>query len=194
MIENVAKQIFKYVKKHTDVNPEFDDIYKYGIEITISTILNISLVIAAALILNEPLRGVVFLGCLIPIRSYCGGYHADSYFKCNCIMVMLFLLSYCVSNLFWFSLELPFYVYLIIALGFVWPIVLFAPVKNKNKFLSEAKAQKCKIISIIIYTIFSLFGLLLIIHQIIYGLIVILTLTEVSIMILIEVIRQGRDK
>lgn len=192
MIEKSAQKIYTYMSKHIDVDPELEDVYKYGIEITISSALNILLVMAISVILNSPLSGICHLCCLFLLRSFSGGYHADSYFKCNSLMVIFFVLSYIVGQLlFYFDLTDFHLMSSLLMLAFL-PINAFAPVKNKHKPLTERKAKKCRILSIIIYIVLSLLGLYLTFFGYLYGAIIIITLIEISGAVLFEILRQRR--
>lgn len=99
MIEKLAKKIYTYMSRHISVDEELEGVYRYGIEITISSVLNIGIVMAVAFLLGNPLSGLSYLICLILLRSFCGGYHADSYFKCNCLMIILYAISHFDGNL-----------------------------------------------------------------------------------------------
>ena len=178
--------------RHIKVDPEHEDIYKYGIEITISTALNIFLVMLVAVLLGSPLSGICHLVCLILLRSFCGGYHASSYFKCNSLMVIFFVLSYFGGKLLvHFNLTNLKLMSSFLMLAFL-PIYAFAPVKNKHKTLSESKAKKCRILSILIYILLSLLGLYLSFFGFLYGSIIIVTLIEISGSVLVEILIQRR--
>lgn len=192
MIKQISKHIYNFMARHIKVDPELEDIYKYGIEITISTVLNIFLVMLAAVLLGSPLSGICHLVCLILLRSFCGGYHANSYFKCNSLMVIFFVLSYFGGELLvYFNLTNLKLMSTFLMLAFL-PIYAFAPVKNKYKTLSESKAKKCRILSIIIYILLSLSGLYLSFFGFLYGSIIIVTLIEISGSVLVEILIQRR--
>lgn len=74
MIEKISTKLLDFVGSHITIDAELADVYKYGIEISISTTLNILLTMIIAFALGEPLCGLTFLSCMILIRSYCGGY------------------------------------------------------------------------------------------------------------------------
>ena len=82
---------------------------------------------------------------------------------------------------------------LVLTLGFI-PIFAFSPVRNKHKELTEEKYTRCRVISFILYITIGMMGLFLISVCPFYGSIIIVTLTEVSVMILIEIFRQRRKK
>ncbi len=193
MIEQLAQKIYSYMSRHIKVDTELADVYKYGIEITISSALNILLVMAVSVILKSPLSGISHLCCLFLLRSFCGGYHADSYLKCNSLMVIFFVISYIGGRLLdYYSLTDFQLTAAVLMLAFL-PIYAFAPVKNKHKPLTERKAKRCRILSIIIYIVLSLLGLYLTFFGYLYGSIIIITLIEISGSILFEILRQRRN-
>lgn len=192
MIKRISNKIYNFMSQHIKVEPELRDVYIYGIEITVSTALNVCLVMLAALLLKSPLSGVCHLGCIITLRSFCGGYHATSYFKCNCLMVLFFVISYFSGKLLvYFNITDVKLLSIFLMLAFL-PIYAFAPVKNKHKILSESKAKKCRILSIIIYLALSLSGLYLSYFGYLYGSIIIVTLIEISGSVLVEIYMQRR--
>lgn len=193
MIEQLAQKIYSYMSRHIKVDEELADVCKYGIEITISSALNIFLVMAISVVLKSPLSGISHLGCLFLLRSFCGGYHADSYLKCNSLMVIFFVISYIGGTLLvYFNLTDFQMTAAFLMLAFL-PIYAFSPVKNKHKPLTERKAKKCRILSIIIYIFLSLLGLYLTFFGYLYGSIIIITLIEISGSILFEILRQRRN-
>lgn len=128
------------------IEQEDHEIYAYGIEIILSSIFGAMLVIVAGLVFSSLLHALIFLTILIPLRCYCGGYHANSYVKCNLSMVILFVFIAYVSKEF-----APNCISLLIGLLICCGIVfLFAPVDNKNKVLSQSEKKKHAIISRII--------------------------------------------
>ncbi len=194
MIEKISTRLLDFVRSHVTIDAELSDVYKYGIEISISTALNILLTMIIAFALGDPLCGIVFLGCMILIRSYCGGYHADSYFNCNCMMIILFSAAYGIGRLILYFKIAEFHIMSsILMLGFI-PIYAFSPVKNVHKELSKQKAKKCRIISFVLYIAMSLIGLYLILINSLYGSLIIVTLIEVSVAVLVEIFRQRRNK
>lgn len=193
MIAQLAQRIYSYMSRHIKVDEELADVYKYGIEISISSALNIILVMTVSFILKSPLSGISHLICLILLRSFCGGYHANSYLKCNSLMVIFFVISYIGGRLLvyfnWTDFQLTAAV---LMLAFL-PIYAFAPVKNKHKPLTERKAKRCRILSIIIYIVLSLLGLYLTFFGYLYGSVIIITLIEISGSVLFEIFIQRRS-
>lgn len=194
MIKQISNHIYNFMSRHIKIKPELKDVYIYGIEITISTLLNVCLVMLAAVLLKSPLSGVCHLVCIVILRSFCGGYHARSYFKCNCLMIIFFVISFLSGKLLvYFNLTDFKLLSIFLMLAFL-PIYAFAPVKNKHKILSESKVKKCRVLSIIIYIVLSLLGLCLSYFGFLYGSIIIVTLIEISGSVLFEIYMQRRRK
>ncbi len=141
MIERISLKIANFIFKNTELDPELFEVYKYGIEITISTLLNIFWIIAASMVLSDVFSGMIFLAVFISLRSFVGGYHAKTYFMCNALFLLTYLLVYYISSIAVVFVEeelLSRFLTIIILLGII-PIIAFAPVQHKNKPLSEKK-------------------------------------------------------
>lgn len=192
MIEKISKKILSFVAAYVFMDGETAEVYQYGIEISISTALNIAITMLIAFVVGSPLSGIIFIMCMVLIRSYSGGYHAESYFKCNCTMIAAFSIAFFTSKLLvHFNLTEFDTMASALMLAFI-PVCAFSPVKNEHKPLSKNKAKKCRIVSIILYIFTSLIGLFLVSIGSLYGSIIIVTLIEVSVMILFEIHQQRR--
>lgn len=196
MIERIALKITNFIFKNTELDSELYEVYKYGIEITISSLLNIVLIIAASIAVSDVVSGVVFLTVFIPLRSFLGGYHAKTYFMCNALFLLTYLMIYYINSA---ALEfidgnlLSRLLTVLILLGII-PIIAFAPVENPNKPLSEKQAKISRMIGIAAFILLSIAGLALYYGDIRYGSFTIITLTSVSVLILIEIIKTRRCK
>ena len=191
MIKRLADILTKFICSHINAPPEMADVYRYGFEITISSILNIILVLCCGIIMDDVLASVVYLFVFILIRIFTGGYHATSYLRCNIVMVVSFLLTYALYRvLIGLNTDIRILEAILLANGL--PIIIFSPVKNPHKELTPKKAKKFRVISIVIYICLSALALAAILFEIQYGTLIIVTLTTVSVMILVEIFMQRR--
>lgn len=183
MIKCSADKLTKFICSHIDVPLEMFEVYRYGFEITISSLLNIMLVLCCGLIIGDILASVVYLFVSILLRSFTGGYHATNYLRCNIAMVVSFLLTYVLYRiLIGFNTNIRILEEILLANGL--PIIIFAPVKNSHKELTPKKAKRFRVISIAIYICLSALALTAVLFEIQYGTLIIITLTAVSVMIL----------
>lgn len=194
MIQFISQKTVTFMCRYYKVdNTDMLDVYQYGIEITLSSLLNISLVFIISLLLGDFLEGIVFLVCFIPLRSYCGGYHASTYFICNIVFAMTFIGVCFISKMLFDCLtENNLAIYEVIMLLSFLPILKYSPVKNIHKKLDRIKAKKCRIISFAVYLLICIISMLLINAKIIYGTIMIITLSSVAIMVMVEILMQRR--
>lgn len=192
MIEKISKKMLSFVAVYVPMDEDAADVYQYGIEISISTVLNILITMMIAFAIGKPLSGIFFLTCMVLVRSYSGGYHAESYFKCNCTMVVMFLITICISKILILFNLVEFHIMSSVLMLAFLPLYAFSPVKNKHKPLSDKKAKKCRIVSIILYILIGLIGLYLVFVAPLYGSILIITLIEISVMIIFEIFLQRR--
>ena len=96
--------------------------------------------------------GATFLLVFILVRQYTGGYHADTYVRCNAAFVLTYLLSVGIW-IFCRAHDLKVAVWFIL-LGAYIAMAAIAPVENKNKPLDDEEVKKYKWKSIVIYSAF----------------------------------------
>lgn len=145
--------ISKILKFITDQNvissdEEVQDFYRYGIEISISSLLNIILVLAVGLLIHHVLESVIFLSLFILIRSFTGGYHADTYFRCNLLMCVTFALTVFVNIITSDKITLPIVIGLVCLTEIT--VVLLGPIENNNKPIDGSRKPKLKIMGLIV--------------------------------------------
>lgn len=94
MIKKLTNHILSYLisSNAIDDNEETKDYYRYGIEITISSLINILLIIIIGIVSGNALESIVFLACFIPLRQFTGGFHAKTYFLCNLSFAVSFII------------------------------------------------------------------------------------------------------
>ena len=189
MIILLSQKITSFLERNMSIESDMIDIYRYGIEVTLSSLLNITLVFTAGVLTGDILAGITFLGVFILLRSFTGGYHATTYMRCNTVMILTFLSVKIISV---FLVRQVLSTKLLFLFMFLFPIIIFSPVKNVHKVLSEQKRKINRILAIITYIVLSALSVVFVYNKLIYGSIIIATLTSVSVMILIEIFMQRR--
>jgi len=76
-----------------------EDIYVYGLDLLIFTILNIVAIIITSVFINKLIESIILLAVIIPLQSYGGGYHAKTHLRCFLAMyigwwVVIFILPF----------------------------------------------------------------------------------------------------
>lgn len=109
------------------------EIYVYGLTQLFRTLLNVFSTIIIGICMGKLAESVVFVICLMLIRSYYGGYHSDSPIRCYLISVIAVIMSLG-------SIKLSIWNEYLSALVMVVSIVillLYAPIGHRNKQLEE---------------------------------------------------------
>lgn len=146
MIKRLSNTLTKLICSHINMPPEMVDVYRYGLEIIISSIINIILVLCCGIIIGDILASVMYLFVFISLRVFTGGYHTTRYWRCNIVMVVSFLLTYALYRIL-ISINTDINILEAILLANGLPIMIFAPVKNTHKELTPNKAKKYRVIS-----------------------------------------------
>lgn len=165
------------------VPKEDKEIYDYGFEMLFSTLMGYTIVLVTSLLMNSFFEGMIFLISFVLLRNYSGGYHADTHIKCN-----LFLFLSALFVLFMSKVAIP-YIYLIMIYVLLWHmIIMYAPIENKNKPLSENERKKYKRISVVLALIFGIISIILYPMHIVFTRVIILTCFAVAVLMAVVAI------
>ena len=157
MLNRTATGLAKRLMLHGVIGNDVLDIYVYGFELLLSFLFSTTTIVIAGCVMNKIMETIAFLTVFILLRSFTGGYHADTYAKCS---ITTFLL-YGLVMLFSVYIQVGFIFY--VALMMIGMIVLFikAPVENPNKELSEQEKRKHRNTSLVLFSFFGLAGICL---------------------------------
>lgn len=194
MINRFADRLTNFIRNNTKIEPDMVDVYKYGVEITLSSILNIFWVIFFSFILSDIISGIIFLLGFILLKSFSGGYHARTYFMCNAVFGLTFLLTFFANEALYLLCDDSFRMTVLEALVTlsIIPIIAFSPVKNKFKKLDKGQAQRCRVVAITTYIVLAILSLFTYFCGIKQGSFMIVTLSAIAVMILLEEFLQRR--
>lgn len=132
---------------HEKIFPEDQrEVYEYGFELSISSVIGIIIVLAIGLISGRFWESIVFYIVFCFTRLFTGGFHAPSHLLCKVTfaatllaVLMMNWLLHGIEDYYWFVLH--FYSLVIVC--------QFAPIENPNKELTKRQKVKCKVISIV---------------------------------------------
>ena len=157
----LVSQIVNFITEQDVISDESDvqDFYRYGIEISISSLLNIVLVVIAGILIHHIIESIVFLSLFILIRSFTGGYHADTYFRCNLLMCTTFILTALANSIFSNKFSLLIIIVLICVTELI--VSVLGPIEDKNKPIDDSKKIKLKITGTAMTSIINCAGLIL---------------------------------
>lgn len=150
MLTNLCQIIVDFFVKEDIVPEEQRDVYQYGVELSISTLIGLFIVLAIGVLNGRFTESVIFYIVFCLTRAFCGGFHAHSHLLCKvtfiCILILVLIMDLVLDNIeiyYWFVL----YLYSLII------VCAFAPVENPNKKLTSYDKKRCKIILIILMVV-----------------------------------------
>ncbi len=190
LITTVSKRISLFLCQKNIIASEDADIYQYGFEILISTILSTLIVLGIGIVLKMVPLSILYCVVFSTLRQMTGGYHADTYFKCN---LSFGILSFCVLALTKFLSHETLYswgIHLLILLFAALVIIVYAPVENPNKPLDDEEKKKNRIFAIAASLLLSAVSCICIKNHYIISILIGLTLFLVAMLILIMKIRR----
>lgn len=185
MIKTISNNLLKYLINSKVIDDCEDSIayYKYGLEITISSILNILLILLIGIISNNFFESAAFLICFIPLRQFTGGYHASTYFKCHLSFVILFSLLLFIYNITFQHISV--YTELTMLVCSLIIFITECPVENKNKPLTDKQKKKNNHLAVILGLLYGIIGVILKVLSYSIGVIFIYTLILISLLIIV---------
>lgn len=157
MLRRISEYIVDWQIRKSILTGNQRVVYLYAYEVFLNQVINILIAFLLAFIMRAPMQVLVFIVSYIPLRSYCGGYHAETNGGCTIVsaflIVLVCLAERAITGNLVFTL-LP--VALIISGGLIFR---FAPVSSKNKPLDEEETARYRIRSRWIWLAEAVIGL-----------------------------------
>lgn len=152
MLYYLSESITDFLLLRKIIRNEDKEIYIYGIQLLISSIINALICLIESLLLGDLIGGLVFFLTFSSLRKFTGGFHSKSYLLCNVIFSIIAAVALTVNKfIYYIFMEIP--VIALVMLFTILCITLFAPVYNENKKLTNNERNKFRIISILIYLV-----------------------------------------
>lgn len=183
MISYLAGRITVFILRNGKKSEnKLAEIYHYGIEILLSSFLNIFWILLLGAVTRRFFSSIVFLICFILLRQCTGGWHASSHFMCNIVSCFTYLTVSLASRFAENLLSLPAAVCLLCICFLL--ILRFAPVEHPNKKILNKK--KMKYLSCIFFLLFSGAALLCWFFNKAFYTLLTFTLTAVTLAMLVK--------
>lgn len=135
-MKSLSVYIAEKLIEHGVINECSRDVYAYGLQAGFETLLNVITTLVIGILLGCPLESMVFLAGYSTLRTYAGGYHAESALSCYLISCVLVA----ASMLFCSRLSVAYYGLMVwVTVLAVVVITLLAPVPATHKPLDQAE-------------------------------------------------------
>lgn len=92
MIEKMSKLLALEMARALNEKEKIN-IFCYGLQIILNTIISITLVIVVGIFIGKPMHALFYLFTYCFIRVWAGGYHASSNGKCVFLFISFFIIS-----------------------------------------------------------------------------------------------------
>lgn len=190
MINKLSSLISSKFVEHNIISKNVKDVYMYGIEITISSIIGFVITCLIGLLFRMLMQTMLFYVIFILLRSMTGGYHAKTYLKCNFIfsIITLFIVTFSKAA---YEMQISFGILTLLFLPSIAIFIWIAPVENVNKPIKAEKRVYWKSISIVTSVLLYLLSLLLYKSQhTLEATVIVITIFSVSILCMIPIIQK----
>lgn len=193
MIQKIVDALINKQLKNYEMTNEEEKIYRYGYILLCEVILNLIIAVLIGILFSKTKEVMFFLCIYIPLRSFCGGWHADEVWKCTVVSnVILLLLIYSIENVVnYFSIR----VMLVIFFLNMFFILFKAPVETKMKKISKNEKQiyKRKIVLILVlHTIIMIIISRLALIELVFSLMLVYIIQ--IMFLLLEIVMQEIEK
>lgn len=100
MINKIVEALISKQSQNEIITDEDEQIYRYGYILLCEVVLNLAITLVIGIIFSKIKEILFFLCVYIPLRSFCGGWHANKIWKCTIISNAILLLQvYCIENM-----------------------------------------------------------------------------------------------
>lgn len=166
MISRLAKNTACFFVDNNIIEAEDEEVYCYGMELLLSTVVNFAVAIVIALVTKSFIPCLINLTAFLTLRVNAGGYHADTHLRCTMTLISSMLI-------FIFSAKnISETAMLITSPGMLLLsnilIIMLSPVEHPNKTLSEDKKRKLRNKSVFWAGIWTAFCIVFIIADVRY--------------------------
>ena len=139
-LDKLSRRIGDSLVRSNIVKAEDAEIYIYGINQILVSVLNVSTAIIIGLIFGVFFDIAVFMAAYIPLRSFAGGYHAKTPLRCYIFsIIMLIIVSIGMKYLY-----LTEWIYYAVLLAATLVVFALSPVEDRNKPLDEIEHKVYK--------------------------------------------------
>lgn len=157
LLTRLAEKIGNDLVHSSVIKEEDAEIYIYGINQILVSVLNVSSALIIGLIFGVFFEIAVFMAAYIPLRSFAGGYHAKTPLRCY-IFSLIMLIVVSIGMKYLYMTEWVYYVVLAAAASVV---LILSPVEDRNKPLDETEHKVYKKRTVLIMTVELVIALLL---------------------------------
>ena len=190
MLAELSKSIVGRQIKKDRIREEERALYEYAYELLLNQTINILIAVLIAVLFRDPVTVLLFLVSYMPLRSYCGGYHADTNMGCTIVSTLLIIMVCCIMNDIKGGWVLSYYP---IAFALSAAVIIWcAPIADMHKPLDGAETTCYRKRSRIVCGIEILFAMVLYFAKIRYGLVIAVSHLILALMLFLGILKNRK--
>lgn len=154
MLLRISKRIVSEWSKSEIIMMEYEEAYIYGVQLLLSTLINISFIALISTVVGCSYAWIPFLVGFIPIRVTAGGYHAKTPLLCSTVFCGTYSIGIVLLEAVNDTALIP--VCLFNSITAIVIVYLYSPLPAHNKPLSKIEMENKRTISIAIVSVLFL--------------------------------------
>ena len=149
-MEKFSSKLIEFFVSNDLIKNEDKEIYKYAVNIILSSLIHIATVMIIGLCFNLFIESLVFYFSFIAIRKFAGGYHAKTPVRCYLFSFASNIIILCLVK--WLSSinTLFIFIFIIFELLCVVLILLISPLDTENNPLTGQEKKMYRMLTSII--------------------------------------------
>ena len=152
MIQKLSHELSEIWAAGGVVKAEDAEIFEYGMQLLLSSVINVLVVVLVSIIFRLPYAWIPFIAAFIPLRITAGGYHASTHILCILSFTGCFTLFLAIiQTISFISSEICLVVFAFISFIAVF---ILSPVQASNKPLTAKEAERNRKKSLVIAACF----------------------------------------
>lgn len=150
-MEKIGSKFIEFFVSNDFIKNEDKEIYKYALNIILSSLIHIATVMILGLCFNLLIESLVYYFAFIIIRKFAGGYHAKTPSKCYVFsLIAMISVLWLIKIFLFFHCGIIRQIIILIGLICVFIICVIAPLDTDNKLLNNKEKNIYRGVSIII--------------------------------------------
>lgn len=149
MIGDLSKRIVERLLRNEAIIQSDYEIYLFGMEQMLTIILDLLTAVIIGIAFGRVLQTIIFMIAFMVIRSYAGGYHASTSFRCYLLTTLTIIIT--LSAMKFVNLDMVMLISLLVIASIV--ILIISPEDTENKPLDDIEYIYYRKKTIIVWSI-----------------------------------------
>jgi accessory gene regulator B len=156
MNHKLSVLICQKLAKHGIISKDIEEVYIYGFELILSFLISVSIILTIGIFISKIVETIAFLVLFILIRQLTGGFHANTYAKCQIYTVSFYLCVILLSS----RLTPTTILYALTLVVSALVIIMIGPIESSHKPLTGNQKKKNKLWGLGVFLVTGVSGML----------------------------------